>query len=512
MKNGNNIVWFFIILLFSSCEDWLDVNHDPNNPSEDQVNYETVLPSGISSIAYVVGGRYQVLGALWSQHWTQSLGASQYAGIDAYDINSSTFDDRQFGELYSGALKALEYVKIKSEKEEEWNYYFIATVLQAYTFQILVDLYDEIPFSDALQGETGNHTPFYENGRDVYDSLIVRLDNALAKDLNKTGLTDPGISDLIFEGDMDRWVEFANTLKLKIFLRQSEVRPEISRQGIEKLYEEEVDFLSEGAYMDYFQDASGARNPLYETEENVFGGNPNLILSRTLHSLLQANSDYDRLDYMFYTPADGGPHKSLVQGNYNDPEELAGTNHTSYSKPIFFAGSPVYFMSSSEAGFLQAEAILRYNVSSYSEAREKYDQAITDAFIRVLSTFPILSENDMIERAESFINGTYRLPAEGSSLDNFIETIIVQKWVALAGIQSLETFFEHNRTHYPEISDFLQDEEDYEPGYFTVSANNVTSGKFPKRLIFPESEISGNPNTPETKPVWEKVWWDTKPE
>lgn len=510
MRNGKYIVIASLFLL-TSCEDWLDVNQDPNNPSEEQVSYESVLSSGISSIAYVVGGRYQVLGALWSQHWTQSLGASQYAGIDAYDINSSSFDDRQFGELYAGALKALEYVRIESEKEEEWNYYLIATVLQVYTFQVLADLYDEIPFSDALQGETGNITPVYEKGQDVYDSLIVRLDIALAKDLDIQEMKDPGESDLIFSGNIDRWIEFANTLKLKIFLRQSEVRPELARQGIEKLYSDEVDFLVTDARMDYFHDATGERNPLYETEENVLGGNPNLVLSRTLHSYLQDNSDFDRLDLMFHTPADGGPHKSLIQGNYNDPDEPAGTNHTSYSKPVFPANAPVYFMSSSEACFLQAEAMIRFNVGSYSDAREKYNQAITDAFVRLLSANTFFTEDDIIERAESFINGPYRLPSEGSPLEESVKSIMIQKWIALAGIQSLETFFEHNRTHYPEISDVLPDNEDYEPGRFTISVNNVTSGRFPKRLIFPESEISGNPNTPEPKPVWEKVWWDTKP-
>ncbi len=503
------IAGFFLL---SSCEDWLDVNHDPNNPSEEQVSYESVLSSGISSVAYVIGGRYQVLGALWSQHWTQSLGASQYAGIDAYDINSSSFDDRQFGELYAGALKALEYVKVESEKEEEWNYYLIATVLQVYTFQILADLYDEIPFSDALQGEAGNVTPLYENGQDIYDSLIVRLDFALTKDFDNGELKNPGESDLIFSGNTDRWIEFANTLKLKIFLRQSEARPEKAMQGIEKLYDDEVEFLGTDASMNYFHDATGERNPLYETEENVLGGNPNLVLSRTLHSFLQENSDFDRLDLMFYTPVDGGPHKSLVQGNYNDPEEPAGTNHTSYSKPVFLAHSPVFFMSASEACFLQAEAIIRYSVGSYSDAIDKYNQAITDAFVRLFAGNTLLSDDDIKERAEVFINGPYRLPAEGSPLEESVKSIIVQKWVALAGIQSLETFFEHNRTHYPEISDVLPDDEDYEPGRFTISVNNVTSGRFPKRLIFPESEISGNPNTPEPEPVWEKVWWDTKPE
>lgn len=495
-------------MFLASCESWLDVNENPNAPAEVEIG--DVLPSGISSVGYVMGGKYQVLGALWSQHWTQSLGASQYAGLDSYDINSSTFDDNQWGELWSGSLKAMEYVRTEAEETEEWNYYLIATVMQAYVFQVLVDLYDEIPFSEALKGEFGTTTPRFEKGQDIYDSLIVRIDEALAKNLDKDDLEDPGSSDLLFAGDMDYWIEFANTLKLKIFLRQSEARPTVAAAGISALYAGDADFLSVDAAMTQFRDQSGQRNPLYETEVNVLGSNPNLVLSRTLHSYLLENSDFDRLDFMFSTPSAGGGHKSLVQGNYNDPEEPAGTNSSSYSKPWLFADDAVYLMSYSEACFLQAEAIIRYNVAGYADAKEQYDGAVTDAYYRVLLRSG-RSPAQIQTIVDGFLNGPYRFTTEGSPQELFIERIITQKWVCLAGIQSLETFFEHNRTHYPEVSEVLPDNEDYIPGSFTVSVNNVTSGRMPRRLIFPESEVSGNPNTPEAMPVWEKIWWDTKP-
>jgi len=509
MKKRKYIAILLVNLILTGCQDWLDINQDPNNPAE--VDYEVVLPSGITSAVYVMGGRYQVLGALWSQHLTQSLGASQYAGIDSYDINSSSFDDNQFGELYSGALKAFEYVRQQSLLEQQWNYFLIATVMQTYTFQVLADLYDEVPFSEALAGEMNNMAPHYEKGYDIYDSLIVRIKTALDKDFETDDLKDPAENDLIFNGDMDLWKEFANTLMLKIYLRQSEARPDIAREGIETLYKEKADFLSEDTRFIYFQDQSGQRNPMYETEIIALGGNPNLVLSRTLHSYLLENSDYDRLDYMFYTPAAGGAHKSLIQGNYNDPDEPAGTNSSSYSKPVLQPESPIYLMSYTESCFLQAEAIIRYNTGTYAEAKEKYDDGLTAAYLRVLEPSG-RPGGELMDLVEGYLNSQYRFPTEGSPLEIFIKSIIIQKWVSLAGIQSLETFFESNRTHYPEISEVSPDDENYVPGEFTVSVNNVTSGRFPKRLIFPESELSGNPNTPEIKPVWEKIWWDVKPE
>ena len=490
-----------MVIIFASCEDWLDINQDPNNP--DEANEELTLAAGISSVAYVYGGRYQVLGALWSQQWTQSLGATQYSGLDSYDISSSTYDNRQFGELYTGALKNFEYIRDLSRKNEKWNYYIMATVMQAYTFHILADLYDQIPFSEALKGEEGTITPAYENGQDIYDSLITRIDYALASDYENDDLEDVGSEDILFDGKIDRWVEFANTLKLKIYLRQLHTRPDIAREGIESLYNDpDIKFLTSSVAMSQFTNETGRRNPLYETDIVFLGNNPNLILSNTLLSFMNDKGDLERLDALFDFPENGGGHKGLDQGNYNDPDEPKGTNSASYSKPYMSPFAPVYLMSASEAYFLQAEAIIRYGVKPYSDAKEMYENGIKNSFQRL----------GLLISEEFFGPGdVYEFPAEGSPLETFIESIIIQKWIALANIQSLETFFEHNRTHYPKVSDVPADNGDYVPGEFTISVNNVTSGRFPKRLIFPESEYSGNPNnTPAKVEVYENVWWDTK--
>ncbi|MBN1414175.1 MAG: SusD/RagB family nutrient-binding outer membrane lipoprotein [Bacteroidales bacterium] len=487
------------LILNSSCENWLDINEDPNNPSE--ADEELTLAAGISSVAYVYGGKYQVLGALWSQHWTQSLGASQYTGLDSYDINSSTFNG-QFNELYAGALANLEYIKELAYMNRQWNYYLIATVMQCYTYQLLVDLYDQIPFSEALKGDEGIVAPHFENGQDIYDSLIARIDYALGMDLEAESNEEVGSEDLIFDGNINRWIEFANTLKLKIYLRQVYARPQVAEDRIRQLYADaEIKFLGTDASMTQFADASGRRNPLYETEMEIFGGNPNLVLSNTFLSYMNDNGDIERLDALFNYPEQGGAHKGLDQGNYNDPDEPTGTNSTYYSKPAFYPLDPVYLMSSTESCFLQSEAIIRFNVKSYATAKELYQDGIDKAFDRLG-----FSGGDAYYEP----GDPYAFPAEGSPVEEFIKTIIIQKWVSLANIQSLETFFEHNRTHYPRESQVPADNDNYVPGEFTLSVNNVTSGRFPKRLIFPETEYSGNPNTPAKKDVSEKIWWDKK--
>lgn len=474
----------------------MDVNEDPNVPTDVSVEY--VLPSGITSVAYVLGGRYQVLGALWSQHWTQSLGASQYTGLDSYDISSSTYDG-QFGELYAGALENFDFIRQQAQQNENWSFYLMSTVMQAFTFQLLVDLYDQVPFSEALDGENENFTPKYENGQDIYDKLIIRIDEALSKDFEAESSEDPGNNDILFEGDIDAWIAFANTLKLKLYLRQCYARPEVSGEGIEKLYDDEVEFLETDVVITEFSDESGRRNPLYATDVIFFGNNPNLVVSNTFLSFMNDRADLDRLDLLFNFPEAGGGHKGLAQGNYNDPDEPSGTNSSSYSKPFMSPFWPVFLMSAMESHLLQAEAIVRYGVDEYSQAKEHYERAIDISFLQL----------GLTNSEEYYGPGdVYQFPPEGSELEEIIETIIIQKWVCLANFQSLETFFEHNRTGYPQVSEVPYDDANYESGEFTVSVNNVTSGRFPKRLIFPESEYTSNPNTPSKKEVWENVWWD----
>ena len=494
---------FLLALLLSACESWLDVNENPNAPVE--VSYEELLPAGISSVAYVVGGKYQVLGAMWSQHWTQSPGASQYAGVDAYDINSSTYDARQFGELYSGALKNLEEVRVRSKADGEYKYYFIATVMQCYTFQVLTDLYGQIPFSEALQGDEEIAEPIYEQGRNVYDSLITRLDFALSLDFENKELKDPEEKDLLFNGDMSKWEEFANTLKLRIYMRQTEVSPEKARQGIQNLYDTDASFLSNNVALEVFTNESGRRNPLYDTEVFAFGGNPNLILSNTLYSFLVDNADFTSLDYLFNRPSGGGEHKALIQGDYYAPGEVSGINSSSYSKPVMSADFPVYLMTVSEALLLQSEAIIRFNFDDYSEARTLYEEAIVEYYDRIMVG---VSNTDVQTAAARLIGGAYSFPSEGTDEEKFIERIALQKWVCLSGVSNMETFFELNRTGYPKKSDVPASNSNYVDGELTVSVNNVTSGKFPKRLIFPESEYANNRNTPALKEVWENIWWD----
>ena len=470
-------IYIIVGLLFVSisCEDFMDINTSPNDPSSAPV--ELIFPAAAGSAAYVIGGWYQILGGMWSQHWTQSTGSSQYRNVDSYDLQNDAFDDRQFGELYIGSLSDLEFIRKTSKADENWSYYLMATVMQAYVFQVLVDLYDQVPFTDALKGDEGTLTPKYDNGQTIYDSLINRIDVALSKDMNALTVQQPGKDDVIFQGNLNRWIQFANTLKLKIYMRQSEARPAVASAGIQSLFAD-PNFLTVDASFKAFKDEEDNRNPLYETGFDRLSGN--ISISNTLFSFLESTND-PRIDSIMKFPKNTpAAHNTLVQGNY-----LASspTNIDGLSTPAIEPLDAVYFISKFESYFLQSEAVVRYGVAG--DAEEFYQLAIDASFVKFQSNG---DPDDVYGPGQPF-----EFPTAGTE-DEKIEAIIVQKWVAMANSQGLESFFEQNRTGYPD--------------FFTPAVNNVTNDEFPRRLFYPESERARNPtNVPAKEPLTEPVWW-----
>src|SRR5689334_4311025 len=103
MRNKNIIMSAALagMLLFTGgCQkEFLDVNNNPNNPSDATV--ELVLPTAQGYIAYTMGNQFQVIGGILSQYWTQGSTASQYLDFDAYKINATDMD-RPWQQMYSG--------------------------------------------------------------------------------------------------------------------------------------------------------------------------------------------------------------------------------------------------------------------------------------------------------------------------------------------------------------------------------------------------------------------------
>ena len=472
-----------LLLLATACKKALDINHDPNNPSLDQGNPRLVFPAAVMATAGMEGGDIAILGGIWGEYVTQSALANQYKSIDAYDVKSTDLN-AQYNGLFTGGLKNFQFVIDKARDAQDWNFYLMGEVMKAYAASLLVDLYDKIPYSEALQG-TANLNPHFDNGDAIYANLIAGIDSAMGKDFTSSTNSTPGTADLIFEGDMDKWKRFANTLELKLYLRMVNSNASTAQAGIQNLYSNGAQFLQTDAGIFGFTDVPGQDNPLYEQNIRELNTPNNLRASRTFVSWLGENNDPRIVNY-FGTNAPN----SIHQGDY------LGTDPTYQSAAVFvqLPTDPVIFLSAAESYFLQAEARARY--FSGDQAESLYDQGVLAAF------------SSLGQDGSSFITGVYKYPT-GGTLEQQIQAIVTQKWASFPyGVHFIEGFFEKQRTGYPVTSPVYSTDPTYIPGQFVVSKNSVLPpGALPRRLAYPDVEVSRNTNTPELVPITTPVWW-----
>ncbi len=468
------IIASLIVVLFAGCEEFLDVNDDPNNATEATAGQ--IFPAATASAAGVVGGEWAIAGTVFSQYATQANASNQYKNFASLNVSSDDLDRFSWEELYSGALNDFKAVKEKAEENSDWSYYLMATTMQSYIFQMLADLYNQIPYSEALQGADGLN-PAYDAGETVYDGILSDLNEALGKNLNGSSVSNPGDRDFIFQGNLDDWVRFANTLKLKIYLRQRYVNDAESQAEITAMFNNGDEFLDKDANMDVFVDQDSKSNPFYESDRRQLNTPNNLRASETMFYFFESNSD-PRLEEIYMESSSGG-YEAMPHGGHNLPTTVLDPDDIS----VLQVGptDPVPFISEAESYFLQAEAALIYGLG---DPKVMYDQGVLAAFAH----FGL--------DGSSFIDagGDYEYPSAGSQ-DEKLEAIITQKWAALAQYQGMEAWTEWRRTGYP---DFFA-----EPVHSVLAA-----GEYIQRLPFPDSEYRSNTSTPTNPSITSRVWWD----
>ena len=480
-------------LSLGSCESWLDVNEDPNNPTDVAPQY--VLPVAQASVMAVTGGSFAIIGGLWSQHWTQANVSTQYKTIDSYDLQPADYNNA-WTEMYAGGLNDFEDVKRKAAEAGNNNMVLQAVAGQTYGFQMLADWFDKIPLSEALQIEV-TKTPKYDEGPAVYAELIKRLDAALALDFNN-GTSTQVSSDLVFgklsgTEQIEQWRRFANTLKLKMYLRQtSSPNSAAALAAIKAMLASNTAFLTRAASVTSFVDEPSRSNPLYESNVRQLNTGTNLRLSKTLQSFLEANNDQARFN-AYFTPGTSGQY-GLAQGDYNVSTTVVGPNLPSVTK--LSATDPFFFFSLDEVEFMLAEAHLRSG--DEAQAKTFYDKAVADAYAKFNVTF---------DASKIAAGGVYAYPTTGT-FEAKLKAIMVQKWVAMYK-QGYESFWDQARTGYPEISPVATTDAKYVPGQWTYAVNGVTSNKaFPKRILYTATSRDVNPgNTPAPARVTDKIWW-----
>mgnify|MGYP003418771422 CR=1 FL=1 len=205
-------------LSLASCESFLDINKNPNYPTE--ATCATLLPSVCASTTAYLGTSGEQIGIFFNQFCTQGNSTNQYNSVVNFSLTAGSFT-AFWSNAYGNTLPDLKIMNQLAEEQGYWNYWVIGKVLEAYTWGLLIDLYEDVPFTEALNSDEFPY-PNYDNGKTVvYPAILSMLDAAIAKagEASASGLPTIANKDYFFNGDISKWIAFAKSLKLKMLMK-----------------------------------------------------------------------------------------------------------------------------------------------------------------------------------------------------------------------------------------------------------------------------------------------------
>jgi hypothetical protein len=215
MEKYKKILLALVILLAGCTKNFLDVNTDPNNPSKATLGLLlTHVEKSIADGLNVNGGIGNITSVYMMQTTTRE-------NPDQYGITGgSSYTQGPWDFLYTGPLQDLELMINQAATDGNVTYSGIAKVLKAYTFSQMVDIWGDIPFSEAnkLSSASLIAYPKWDKSADIYTAIFAMLDDGLADLTNTTAANKvtPSSEDIIYAGDKAKWIRAAKTIKLKL--------------------------------------------------------------------------------------------------------------------------------------------------------------------------------------------------------------------------------------------------------------------------------------------------------
>lgn len=429
-----------------------DINIDPNNPKD--ASMALLLPPTQSAYAFVAGGDFGRFTTIWSQ---QHAGVErQHAGYEVYLVKEGDVNTG-WTTMYADVLNELSIIIRKSGEEGSPHYEGVAKVMTAASLGMLVDLFGDIPYSQALQGADQLKAP-YDNAADVYVSIQRLLDEAITALGATTSNFSPSSDDLMFGGDLDKWIAAARTLKARYYLHLSEI------DG--SAYANALGAIDAGAIAD---NAGSAMVPFEDANQNPWflfeSDRGDAVMSSTLIDLMNSMND-PRLA-VYATMNDAGIYAGSAPGVPDNSPAISrfGSLYAS-------AASSIPFITYVEAKFIEAEAAL---ATDATRAAAAFNEAVAASL-----------------DAAGTPDAAY-ITANGSETDATItlEKILTHKYIAM--YSQLEVYNDFRRKGIPNLS---------------VAANtNATA--IATRFPYPGDERRFNSdNMPQGVTVFDKVFWD----
>jgi hypothetical protein len=481
----------FLAAVFGACKkQLLDINTSPNDPTTASATPDLVLSAALQNTAAqysnpTADARF-AFAALWMGHISYSGNYAIATENISYAITNN-FAAGAFGNIYD-IIEDFDFVEKKGAETGNNFYRGIGILMKAYNFQTLVDLYGNVPYTEALQG-TVISKPKYDDAKAIYDDLAKKMDTAIT--LLKTSVTGSIGGDVMFAGNAPNWVKFANTVKLRLLLRQSQ-RPDRAAY-----ITAEVAKLVGASFLDIdaavnpgYLNSAGKTNPFWGSNINTSGTYTQDFYRAGQYAIdfFTANNDPRIGKYYKTAVTPGGTYK----GNYFGDQGVPNSQTSEFGAGVLKSFSqPAPIMLAAESYFLQAEAIVRgWLPGGAAAAKTAYQNGVKESF-RFLGLTATQATTYYSQAGNKEVNWDAT-----TSVAEQIALIIRQKWAALAMINELEPYNDYRRLKLP--------------ADVPLSRSPFSTGKMPTRILYPQREFEVNGENVQAvgavTPVT-PVWW-----
>jgi hypothetical protein len=348
--------WFLLligVMLVTSCKKGYFYDDINNNPSElkDPIP-SSLLPGIILTTGYNWGGDASRFTSIFMQQTTGA--ANQSVLANDYAVSSEDVNNMWTAGLYGGGImnNANALINLATEKNQ-LHYKAVGQVLMALNLGLATDLWGDVPYTEAFKG-VENTQPKYDSQEQIYATIDQLLTSAIAAlNTDEASPFQPAADDILFQGDLTKWVRFAHSLRARFFLHLAKR----DRANYDKaLVEAALGFLpGENAAVTFNGASVSSQSPWFQFNDQ----RGDIVFTGYIYDIMAAAKD-PRLDV------------------YSDGAEGLGSL---YGSP----NSSVYLLSYDELKFIEAECQLQKLAQDKAAAAAAYNAAVTANLRRTIN-------------------------------------------------------------------------------------------------------------------------------
>lgn len=496
------IIVCIAVFTLAACTDNFEMyNTHPTDPNPDDMTTAERVGTLFPGMLYLMHNAQENDNQMIEQMVGNQYGGYMSTTNNWQGTNFGTFNpasnwvEYPFNTLFSGFYA--NYLKVKEITEGKGYIYAWANIVRVAVMLRVTDTYGPIPYTKMGEGQIA---VAYDDVQTIYHAMITELDNSIdaltAFISENQGKTNPMAEfDAMYNGDFNKWIRFANSLKLRMAVRIGLVDENYAKDVM-------ASAIAGGCI------ESNADNAFLPTTDNPYRKSAfdwgDLAVNATLSAYMNGYKDPRLPVYM--TAAADGAYRGVRMGIANIDKGIY--SGALYSKPNFSANSPLLVYCAAETYFLKAEAALRgWIAGDDAQARSYYEQGITismeqhgvavGAYIEGTTAPTRYNDPTPNTNAQQFTTGaTVSWTNTASTTAYKIEKIITQKWLANYPL-GFEAWCDFRRTGYPRIYAALNNLSSASTGGTVTNPTSSLSNtanliRMVRRLPYPVSEYNGN--------------------